>query len=62
MKAKELGEIYDDFPDSGKNMPRVQFIREALEVMDPRKMARDLDGIQKHKALMRAKNIRTSVN
>uniref|UniRef100_A0A6M3LEA8 Uncharacterized protein n=1 Tax=viral metagenome TaxID=1070528 RepID=A0A6M3LEA8_9ZZZZ len=48
MNRTQIAKIYDEFPESQRDMPREQFIREALGALgalDPNRMAADADAI-----------------
>ena len=35
MNRTQIAQIYDEFPESQRDMPREQFIRKALGIVDP---------------------------
>jgi len=45
MNRQQIAKIYDGFPESQRDMPREQFIRETMRVMDPNRMAAEVDAI-----------------
>ena len=35
MNSQQIGQLYDSFPENQRDMPREQFIRETLDIVDP---------------------------
>ena len=53
MNRTQIAQIYDEFPEGQKDMPREQFIRKALGIVDPVEcgeiLARMVHGKQQHR-------------
>ena len=45
MNRTQIAAIYDSFPESQRDMPRAQFIRETLKALDPKRMTAEVDAI-----------------
>lgn len=45
MNRTQIAAIYDEFPESQRDMPKEQFIRETMKALDPNRMAADADAI-----------------
>lgn len=45
MNRTQIAQIYDEFPESQRDMPKEQFIRETMRALDPNRMAADADAI-----------------
>lgn len=43
MNRIQIAAIYDSFTPEQQNMPREQFIREAIDALDPNKMIAEAD-------------------
>ena len=51
LSRKQAGEFYDTFfTDTGKNMPRKEFVRQLTGLTSQKNIQTDLAGIQKEKA------------
>ena len=53
MNRQQIAKIYDEFPESQHDMPREQFIRKALGIVDPVEcgeiLAQMVHGKQQHR-------------
>ena len=53
MNRTQIAKIYDEFPESQRDMPREQFIRKALGIVDPVEcgeiLAQMVHGQQQHR-------------
>ena len=53
MNRTQIAQLYDSFPEGQKDMPREQFIRETLGIVDPVEcgeiLARMVHGKQQHR-------------
>jgi len=43
VNRQQIAAIYDAFPESGKDLPREEFIRRATNALDPVKLTRDVN-------------------
>ena len=49
MNPQQIGQIYDSFSDSEKDLPREQFIRQAMDTLDPTANTKILDHMVQRK-------------
>jgi len=45
MTPQQIGQLYDSFSDSEKDLPREQFIKKTMSTLDPIKNAKILDAM-----------------
>ena len=45
MNRQQIAQIYDEMPPEQQNMPRVEFIKKAMDALDPNKMIQEADAI-----------------
>lgn len=43
MNREQIAQIYDEFPEDKRDIPREQFIRKVANALDPNKMAAEAD-------------------
>lgn len=43
MNRQQIGQIYDSFPESQRNIPRPEFIKRAMNTMNPVRCKKILD-------------------
>ena len=49
MTPQQIAAVYDSFPPEQQDMPREQFIRQAMDVMDPKANEKILDHMVQRK-------------
>ena len=49
MNRIQIGQLYDSFPESQRDMPREQFVKKMAGLMDPGRMARTVDSMVQRK-------------
>lgn len=53
MNRTQIGQIYDSFPESQRDLPREQFIKETMAIVDPTAcgeiLAQMVHGKQQHR-------------
>lgn len=49
MNQTQIGQLYDSFPESQRDMPREQFVKKMTGLMDPDRMARTVDSMIQRK-------------
>lgn len=45
MNRTQIAKIYDEMPENQQNMPREQFIKQAMDALDPTKIAAEANAI-----------------
>lgn len=45
MNRQQIAQIYDEFPENQRDMPREQFIKRMSDALDPNKMMQEADAI-----------------
>lgn len=45
MNRQQIAKIYDEFPEDQRDMPRAEFIKRAMDALDPNKMIQEADAI-----------------
>ena len=61
MNRTQLATIYDEFPESQRNMPKEQFIRKALATQNPTKNQAILSSMVERKCRTRAGQMEKAV-
>lgn len=61
MNQTQLAAIYDEFPESQRNMPKEQFIRKALATQNPTKNRAILSSMVERKCRARAGQMEKAV-
>jgi len=49
MNRQQIAKLYDEFPPEQQDMPREQFIKKMSGLLDPTRMARQVDAMVQRK-------------
>lgn len=56
-RIKEAGELFDSLPESGKDMPKSEFVKKYCRLTDPKEFARDAKGMMDQGRMIKSKGI-----
>ena len=63
MNRTQIGQLYDSFPEGQRDMPKEQFIRQAMDTLDPAANTQILDAmVDRKRQIMRGQIEQTRID